>query len=186
MTHRIQRSIQILAALSLIVLLLAAPSLVSAHQNITVGAYTLEYGWLNEPAVAGQQNAVVINISGGPDAAVDMSQLKVEAVYGGQTKTLTLQPLSEDAPGQFIAPITPTRPGVYTLRLSGKIASTAVQVEVQPEEVQPLDTLQFPRLETTAPAANALGLGGWLGLGGLLLGLAGVILGMAALTKKTR
>jgi hypothetical protein len=40
----------------------------AAHEGITVGDYTLEYGWLSEPPVAGQANAIVVNVSGGSHA----------------------------------------------------------------------------------------------------------------------
>src|SRR6185436_10006377 len=52
-------------------------------------------------------------------ADVDVSGLKLEVVYGPESKVLTLQPLGEETPGQFIAPLTPTRAGQYTLRLTG-------------------------------------------------------------------
>ncbi len=35
----------------------------SAHETITVGDYDVEYGWVNEPAIVGQPNDVVINIT---------------------------------------------------------------------------------------------------------------------------
>src|SRR5215212_6682846 len=76
-----------------------------AHESITVGDYSLEIGWLSEPPVVGQQNAIVVNVSMGEEQPVeDISSLTVTISYGGQDKTLTLQPLGEDTPGQFAAP----------------------------------------------------------------------------------
>src|SRR4030095_16943621 len=79
----------------------------------------------------------------------DISNLTVTVSYGGQDKTLTLQPLGEDTPGQFVAPILPTVAGEYTIILGGKLGDSDVNnVEVQPEEVQPADTLQFPSVSS--------------------------------------
>jgi hypothetical protein len=72
-----------------------------AHTSITVGDYTVEIGWVNEPAIVGQQNAIVVNVSTTSDdqPVEDVSALTVAVSYGGQSKTLTLQPLGEDTPG---------------------------------------------------------------------------------------
>jgi len=148
----------------------------------------VEYGWVSEPAVSGQPNAVVINISSSAsqDKNVDVSGLKIQAVYGGQSKVLTLQPLGENTPGQFIAPITPTRPGKYTVHLEGSIGSTQFNTDVQPEEVQTADVVQFPPLEAgqLANANPALGLPGWLGIAGIVLGLIAIAIGAVALARK--
>ena len=183
------------AAVLALVLFLAF-SLVSvawAHQNVTVGDYVVEYGWVNEPAVVGQPNTVVINIS--PAAApanaqpqdVDVSSFKVQVVYGPQSKDLELQPLSENSPGQFIAPMTPMRAGKYTVHLGGTIGKTAFNTDVVPEEVQTADVVQFPAAEAAASQGSApLGLAGWLGIGGLILGAIGTALGVVALARKPR
>src|SRR6185295_5519920 len=92
-------------------------------------------------------------------ADVDVSNLKIEVSYGGETKTLALQPLGEDTPGQFIAPLTPSRAGQFTVRLSGKIDQTDITpVEVQPEEVQSADVVAFPKA-AEAEESDAEGLG---------------------------
>ena len=160
-----------------------------AHESITVGDYTLEVGWLSEPPVVGQQNAVVVNVAKGEEEPVEeVSSLTVTISYGGQDKTLTLQPLGEDTPGQFIASILPTVAGQYTLKLGGTLGDTAVDAEVEPEEVQPADTLQFPSVasaasaESTESSAN-LGALNWLIYLSLLIGLTALVLGIMALRK---
>src|SRR6266508_5996851 len=139
--------------------------LVLAHESVTVGDYTLAIGWMNEPPIVGQQNAIVVNVfntsSGNEVPVEDVSGLTVNISYGGQSKTLTLQPLGEDTPGQFIAPILPTVPGQYTINLGGKLSDTDVKVDVQPEEVQPADTLQFPSV-TSADQSAELATLNWL------------------------
>ncbi len=188
----------------LFICLLAITRPVSAHETITVGDYDVEYGWVNEPAIVGQPNAVVINItphtassSASPTAVatgtgessgsnIDVSAVTIQAMYGGQTKSLALQPLGEDTPGQFIAPMTPMRAGKYTIHLGGNIGSTAFNTDVIPEEVMTADVVQFPAITPQAAGASSSsgGSAGWPGIAGLVLGALGTILGAIALTRK--
>jgi hypothetical protein len=162
---------------------------VSAHTTIQVGKYQVEIGWVSEPPIVGQQNAIVVNVSSGdsnstPPDKIDVSGLKVDVVYGGETKSLNLQPLGEDTPGQYVAPILPTRPGKYTIRLSGNLGdSTNISGEVQPEEVETADVLQFPKAPNSQSSSADFGLTGWLAVIGMVCGLAGLVLAVVALRK---
>ena len=61
---------------------------VFAHEAINVGDYQIEIGWVTEPAVAGQMNAVVVNVTTADEAPVEnVSDLVVSVEYGGQSKT---------------------------------------------------------------------------------------------------
>ncbi len=181
-----------LRAAGLALALLMAFSLVTiawAHQTVTVGDYAVEYGWVSEPAVVGQPNAVVINLTlngatASQDANVDVSGLKIQAVLGDQSKFLTFQPLGENTPGQFIAPITPMRPGKYTIHLSGSIGKTQFDTDVMPEEVQTADVVQFPVMSDPNASSSSLGMAGWLGIVGIVLGALGILLGGIALARK--
>lgn len=172
------------ACLLAIMALLASYQTVLAHETITVGNYEIEIGWANEPPIVGQQNAIAVNVSdtssGEAQPVEDVSSLTVTVSYGGQSKELTLQPLGEDTRGQFVAPILPTVPGQYTVTLGGKLEDTAVEAEVEPEEVQPADTLQFP---SAAPQSADLGMMNWLIYLSLLVGLIALVLGVMALRK---
>ena len=162
---------------------------VHAHTAIPVGKYQVEIGWVTEPPIVGQQNAIVVNVSsadsnGTPPDKIDVSALQVDVAYGGETKTLTLQPLGEDTPGQFIAPILPTIPGKYTVRLSGNLGDSAhITGEVQPEEVQSADVLQFPKVTNAQTQTNGLGLAGWLAVIGIVTGMAGLVVALVSLRK---
>ncbi len=171
------------ACLIALIALLTSYSIVFAHESITVGDYTLEMGWLSEPPIVGQQNAIVVNVSTTSDEqpVEDVSALTVTVSYGGHNKALTLQPLGEDTPGQFVAPILPTVPGQYTLNLGGKLGDTDVNVEVQPEEVQAAEVLQFPI--ASAQQNTDLGVMNWLIYLSLLIGLIALVLGVMALRK---
>lgn len=116
-----------------------------AHAEITLGEYTVEYGWVTEPPVAGQVNAIVLHFSKGEHshesgsdehAAMEVSTLTVEVVYGGEVTALSLQPVA-DTPNSFTAAFTPARPGKHTLRFSGTLDGVVVNAEVEPEEVEP-------------------------------------------------
>ena len=177
----------IAAGLLTVVVLLLNFQLAFAHESITVGDYTLEIGWLSEPPIVGQKNAIVVNVSTTSDEqpVEDVSALMVTVSYGGQDKTLTLQPLGEDTPGQFIAPILPTVAGQYTLKLGGKLGDAAVDTQVDPEEVQSADTLAFPSEASAETAQQSADLGtmNWLIYLSLLIGLIALVLGVMGLRK---
>jgi hypothetical protein len=175
------------AGLLTIMALLLNFQLAFAHESITVGDYTLEIGWRGEPPIVGQQNAIVVNVSTTSDEqpVEDVSDLTVTVSYGGQDKTLTLQPLGEDTPGQFVAPILPTVAGQYTVKLGGTLGDTAVDTQVDPEEVQSADTLAFPSVGSATsaqPSAN-LGMMNWLIYLSLLIGLIALVLGVMGLRQ---
>jgi hypothetical protein len=165
--------------------LMIAPTIAWAHQTVQIGDYAVEYGWMNEPVIVNQPNAVVINISGpNGDTNVDVSNLQIKAVFGADSKMLALQPLGEDTPGQFVAPMTPTRPGTYTFRLSGTVGKTTFNNDVVPEEVHTPELVEFPASAASSASANGLGTAAWLGIGGIVLGLVGIALGAVAVTRK--
>ena len=183
---------------------LLVPLIASAHQTTTDAGYDIEYGWINEPVIVNEPNAVVINITKhsdstdssateAPPADVDVSGLVIQAMYGGQTKTLKLQPLGEDTPGQFVAPMMPTVAGQYTIQLSGKIDGTDIQtIQVQPEEANTPDLVQFPSASDATTALTAqlsaaqaqAGTNQLIAIVGVVLGVIGTGLSAFALTRK--
>ena len=157
-----------------------------AHEHITIGDYEIVVGWMDEPPIAGQKYAVVVNvsdISSGEELPVeDISSLSISISYGGQVKALDLQAVGTDSPGQFTAPILPTVPGEYAIILGGRLGSAAVEAEVHLEEVQPVDVLQFPELESSGQDTSPSS-GNWLLWLALTLGVVGVALGASAHRK---
>ena len=169
------------ACLFVLIALLTGTQTVSAHETITAGDYEIEIGWLNEPPIVGEKNAIVLNVSdtSGGQSVEDISSLTVILSYGNQRKPLTFHPLGEDTPGQFMAPILPTVPGEYEVIVSGSLGDTAVDAQTHVEEVQPIDTLAFPSVDSaTQPAGTD-----WLVWLSILIGLIGVGLGVMALRK---
>jgi len=175
----------IIAAVVAVTVVLFNFQFVLAHEAVNAGDYQIEIGWLTEPPITGQLNAIVINVTQGQAEmpVQDVSNLSVNISYGSQNKTLTLQSLGEDTPGQFIAPILPTIPGQYTVTLGGTLGDTKVSAEVQPEVVDTPAAIQFPYIAASSQNTE-LGLTGWLAILGILLGLAGVGMSFMALQKQ--
>jgi hypothetical protein len=180
-----KKNLSVAALLCFIILMLNFQNAL-AHESITIGDYTLEIGWLSEPPIVGQQNAIVVNVSTTTDQqpVEDVSTLTVTISYGGQNKTLTLQPLGEDTPGQFVGPILPTVPGEYIVILGGTLGDAAANAETHVEEVQPADTLQFPSVTSEQQSVD-LGVMHWLIYLSLLIGMIALILGVMALRGRS-
>lgn len=171
-----------LACLIAFIILMFNFQLALAHESIQIGDYTVEVGWLSEPPIVGQQNGIVVNVSTGDEKPVgDVSSLTVTISYGGQSKPLTLQPLGEDTPGQFVAPILPTVAGEYSVIFGGTLGDTAADAETHVEEVQPADTLQFPSL--TAEKSDSSNMMSWLVYLSLALGVIALVVSVMALRK---
>ncbi|MEK7787601.1 MAG: hypothetical protein AAB658_19525 [Chloroflexota bacterium] len=136
-----------------------------------------------EPTVSGLDSAEVPGHDEAASFNIDVSGLKLELVYGGQTIPLTLQPLHDGEPGQFTAPFKPDRPGVYTLKITGKLTGdfgeTEVNAEVEPEEVEPGEAAP-PAEPTGAAPSNNLPI--LLAIGGVVV--VGLALGIFAFTRK--
>ena len=178
------------------ILLLALPLVALAHEEVVVGPYTLEIGWVDEPPLAGLKNAVSIRIlktdSGEP--VEDVNTLEVTVSAGDKDLKLELHPAGEHQPGQYAADFIPTRRGTYTLKLSGKIEDTEVNTSVDIEEVADATRLQFPeplpdaqalnqavsRAEAAANSANTTA------LIAIALGVLGVLLGGSAALRGRR
>lgn len=160
-----------------------------AHTRVEVGPYAIVVGWLQEPPIVGERNALIVEITENeqPVAGAEAT-LDVEVLYAGRTWRVNMNPTA--TPGLYTATLFPTVRGVYTTRLFGTLGSTAVDVQVDPEEVQPASNLQFPQplpdtialqeqvdqLQTELQSARTWALVGAGGGGlGILLGLIGLL-----------
>lgn len=168
---------------------------VLAHEEVTVGPYTLEVGWLDEPPLAGVKNAVFLSIveTATQRPVEDISALKVALRAGGAERELAMRPVGEDTPGQFAGDFIPTRRGVYTVRLTGKIEATDVDVTQDIEEAEDAASIQFPEPlpdalatsrsvdEAKAASANAQ----TLAVIGIVVGAIGLVLGGLGLRRRS-
>ena len=191
---KLRNLFRLLFVFAMLAVLLLPASAASAHTSFPAGPYTVEIGWLNEPPVAGQPNAIVVNLSAANQASssapvkLDYSGLTLQVAYGGQSKLLTLQPQSEDTPYNLMGVMTPAVMGKYTVTVNGKLGgdlgSTPVSITMQPEEVVGLDTVQFPNLAQGQASQSSAS--GWMPVAGLAAGILGIVLGVIALMRKAR
>ena len=150
----------------LILSLLLIPSIAGiayAHTVDAVGEYRVEIGWMNEPVVSGETNALELYVSPlttCPDISIPLecanSQefqngieglrklLKIQFVYD-KTQTITL-PLVVDhnIPGKYYAFITPTVSGYFQANLVGKILETPVNLSMHPPPIAERSYIEFP------------------------------------------
>lgn len=142
--------------------LLAGNGLASAHEHRTVGDYTFVVGFLNEPAVQDEVNAVSVRITkpvpdatpaAGEDEAaeapVEGLELTVEVILGDQKVTLPMEPKWGE-PGHYVAYFIPTQPGDYSFHVTGDVEGTAIDetFTAGPETfstVTPREDLEFPK-----------------------------------------
>lgn len=192
-----------LRALGALILLgyLLAPLTASAHEEVDVGKYTLEIGWVNEPVLLGESNGVFLSVvnSETGEPVEGLTTLQAAITTGGQTRDLELHPLGEDSPGQYAADFIPTVRGQYTVKLIGKIEEQDVDLTQEIEEVEVAEDYQFPvtlpslpemskqltdlQAENQSLRASAT-LNQWLATGGIVLGLAGLAVGVVSLRRK--
>ena len=150
----------------LILSLLLIPSFTGiayAHTVDAVGEYRIEIGWMNEPVVSGETNALELYVS--PlitctDISIPLecanSQefqngieglrklLKVQFVYD-KTQTITLPLVDDhDIPGKYYAFITPTVSGYYQANLIGKILDTSINLSMHPPPIAERSYIEFP------------------------------------------
>ncbi|MCC6945455.1 MAG: hypothetical protein IT335_12805 [Thermomicrobiales bacterium] len=155
----------ILAAIALLgALSIAAP--VSAHEQRDIGEsaqFHVVVGFLNEPAVQGELNAISVRITRNDPSATPAAEdeaiereavegvqgaLTFEIIYEDQTAELPVEAVWRD-PGHYVAYVIPTQPGVYSFRISGEIDGVAFEEVFTggPEtfsEVAPREELEFP------------------------------------------
>lgn len=140
------------AVLLVLCLLVAVTSAAMAHARVEIGPYAVVVGWMEEPAIVGERNAVIVEISEGetPVEGVEAT-LDLELLYAGRSFRSNLTPTA--TPGLYTAEIFPTVRGQYQVRLFGAIGDLQVDETIEPEEVFDAARLQFPE---PAPEPRAL------------------------------
>ncbi len=181
----------LLAAFFAALLALPAARPALAHTRIQVGPYVLVIGWLNEPVIIGERNAITLEVTK-DDAPVEDVEgtLDFALEYAGRTYHGNLTPTGQ--PGLYRADVFPTVRGQYVVHLTGAIGDTAVDEQIKPEEVMAGDAIQFPEVEpdprqmsqALADLQSRVGAAYALALGGLVAGVAGV--GLAAFSLLRR
>jgi hypothetical protein len=153
------RTMTLLAALAI----LASAGAASAHVTRTAGAYSLKVGWAVEPPETDTLNHVTLEVwdtqtrAGVTDLA---DALNATVTYAGASKLLDLSE-TDEAPGNYSAPLDPTMPGIYVVHVEGSVRGTPVSLDFEVQDVKDIGEDRFPPVNGTAekgesPAARTV------------------------------
>jgi hypothetical protein len=131
------------------VFLSSTPAPVYAHISKTLGNFTVEVGWSNEPPLVGEINNAIVQVNKGTESNSTpvrnaLSEMYVLVKYGGVTKTLDFKS-SEQSAGLYQAEMIPTRLGSYSLVLNGTLqGQSIINAEIPLDDVESKQKLSFP------------------------------------------
>jgi len=142
----------------LMLFLLIIPTLVGiayGHTVDSVGEYRVEIGWMNEPVVSGETNAIEFYVS--PlepgleledqvfqNGVLDLKKtVKIKLIYKDQSITLPLSP-DHNIPGKYYAFVNPTVSGFYQANILGTIEDTTISLSMHPPKVAKRSYIEFP------------------------------------------
>jgi len=128
---------------------------VHAHTIDSVGDYRVEIGWMNEPVVSGETNAIEFYVS--PlESDLELEDqifkngisglkktIKIQLVYKDENIKLPLSP-DHDIPGKYYAFINPTVSGFYQANIMGTIIDTPISLSMHPPKVDERSYIEFP------------------------------------------
>ena len=133
-----------------------------AHTVDSVGEYRVEIGWLNEPVVSGETNAIEFfasplepcpNIEDRIKCAESQpfedgiagleDTVKMKLLFKGKTITLPLV-ADHNTIGQYHAFVTPTISGFYQANIIGTIQDTPISLSMHPPKVEERAYIEFP------------------------------------------
>ena len=150
---------------AVLILLLIVPGSVGiayGHTVDAVGEYRVEIGWMNEPVVSGETNAIEFYVSPmepcpdipEPIKCADSQEfengieglkktVKMQLIYRGETITLPLSP-DHNIPGKYYAFVNPTVSGFYQANVLGSIHGTPISLSMHPPKVAERAYIEFP------------------------------------------
>jgi hypothetical protein len=125
------------------------------HTIDSIGEYRVEIGWMNEPVVSGDTNAIEFYVS--PlVSGLDLKDQVFKNGISGLNKTVKIQlaykdesimlPLSPDhnIPGKYYAFVNPTISGFYQANILGIIEDTPISLSMHPPKVEERSYIEFP------------------------------------------
>ncbi len=142
----------------LILFMLIIPSLAGiayAHTIDSVGDYRVEIGWMNEPVVSGETNAVEFYVSPLEHGIEFENQVfqngitglkntvKINLLFKDESITLPLSP-DHNIPGKYYAFVNPTVSGFYQANILGTIVDTPISLSMHPPKVAERSYIEFP------------------------------------------
>ena len=125
------------------------------HTVDSVGEYRVEIGWMNEPVVSGETNAIEFFVSPLEHDLEFEDQIfkngisglkktvKIQLVYKDESITLPLSP-DHNISGKYYAFINPTVSGFYQANILGTIKDTSISLSMHPPKVTERSYIEFP------------------------------------------
>lgn len=127
-----------------------------AHTIDSVDKYRVEIGWMNEPVVSGETNAIEFYVS--PlEPGLDLKEqvfkngitglkktIKIQLVYKDESIVLPLSP-DHNIPGKYYAFVNPTIAGFYQTNILGTINDTPISLSMHPPKVEEREWIEFPQ-----------------------------------------
>lgn len=132
-----------------------------AHTIDSVGDYRVEIGWMNEPVVSGETNAIEFYASpleqcpdldpikcaesqGFRDGITGLKEtLKLKLIFRDDSITLPFSP-DHNIPGKYYAFVNPTVSGFYQANILGTIQDTPISLSMHPPKVSERAYIEFP------------------------------------------
>jgi len=126
-----------------------------AHTVDSIGEYRVEIGWMNEPVVSGDTNAIEFYVSPlVPDLDLkdqvfkngisDLNKtVKIQLIYKDESIMLHLSP-DHNIPGKYYAFVNPTISGFYQANILGTIKDTPISLSMHPPKVEERSYIEFP------------------------------------------
>ena len=132
------------------------------HTVDAVGEYRVEIGWMNEPVVSGETNAIEFYVSPlipctdipEPLKCAESQEfkngisdlrktIKMKLIYKDENITLPFSP-DHNIPGKYYAFVNPTVSGFYQANILGTIIDTPISLSMHPPKVDERSYIEFP------------------------------------------
>lgn len=128
-----------------------------AHKTITQGQFNIGAGWGTEPPLVGELNTIVLEVtraSDGQPVINALAQVNSDIRKGGEIKSLNFVP--QEQPGIYEAQLIPSQTGQYTVAFNGTVAGQAINGQIEIENVENTQRLEFPPAGSSGGNNNAL------------------------------
>ncbi|HKZ60748.1 MAG TPA: hypothetical protein VJ547_13025 [Candidatus Thermoplasmatota archaeon] len=151
-----------LAALALIALALlwVAAMPAAAHEHVHAHPYEFTLGWTTEPAVVGAPNGVDLRVTFEFDANTSEpvmnahNDLTATLSFGAASVLKALEPKFGE-PGWYTFDVIPTQEGTYSVRITGTLNGTGVNISVDLDPPSARADLEFPVAEPAGAELSA-------------------------------
>jgi len=146
----------------LLLIILGSIGIAYGHTVDSVGDYRVEIGWMNEPVVSGETNALEFYASpliSCPEILESLKcaesqkfqngieglkkTVKIQLIFKDESLTLPLSP-DHDIPGKYYAFVNPTVSGFYQANILGIIEDTPISLSMHPPKVDERAYIEFP------------------------------------------